>query len=123
MAVLAGRRVFRVCRARYARLDGTGARLVGGRWNSSGRAVVYMAESIALAVLDNLVHMTRQDFPRGYVCVAAVLPDGISMIHEKDLRKHPALQDLNTEQLGDWWIDSRTSAVLQDPVFCDRGGT
>src|ERR1039457_1781941 len=123
MAVLAGRRVFRVCRARYARLDGTGARLVGGRWNSSGRAVVYMAESIALAVLDNLVHMTRQDFPRGYVCVAAVLPDGISMIHENDLRKHPALQDLNTEQLGDWWIDSRTSAVLQDPVFCDRGGT
>ena len=73
MAVLAGRRVFRVCLARYARLDGTGARLVGGRWNSSGRAVVYMAESIALAVLENLVHMTRQDFPRGYVCVAAVL--------------------------------------------------
>src|ERR1017187_2036546 len=123
MAVLAGRRVFRVCRARYARLDGAGARLVGGRWNSSGRAVVYMAESIALAVLENLVHMTRQDFPRGYVCVAAVLPDGISMIHEKDLRKHPALQDLSTEQLGDWWIDSRPSAVLQGPVFCDRGGT
>ena len=77
MAVLAGRRVFRVCRARYARLDGTGARRVGDRWNSPGRAVVYMAESIALAVLENLVHMTRQDFPRGYVCVAAVLPDGI----------------------------------------------
>ena len=67
--------------------------------------------------------MTRQDFPRGYVCVAAVLPDGMSMIHEKDLRKHPALQDLNTEQVGDWWLDSRTSAVLQGPVFCDRGGT
>jgi RES domain-containing protein len=80
MAVLAGRRVFRVCRARYARLDGTRARRVGGRWNSSGRAVVYMAESIALAVLENLVHMTRQDFPRGYVCVAAVLPDGIPRI-------------------------------------------
>ncbi len=121
MAVLAGRRVFRVCRARYARLDGAGARLVGGRWNSSGRAVVYMAESIALAVLENLVHMTRQDFPRGYVCVAAVLPDGISMIHEKDLRKHPALQDLSTEQLGDWWIDSRTSAVLQVPSFVIAG--
>ncbi|HUE02378.1 MAG TPA: RES family NAD+ phosphorylase [Bryobacteraceae bacterium] len=36
----------------------------GGRWNSPGRAV-YMAESIALAVLENLVHMARQDFPRG----------------------------------------------------------
>ena len=65
--------------------------------------------------------MTRQDFPRGYVCEAAVLPDGISMIHEKDLRKHPALQDLNTEQLGDWWIDSRTSAVLQAPSFVIAG--
>jgi len=121
MAVLAGRRVFRVCRARYARLDGAGARLVGGRWNSAGRAVVYMAESIALAVHENLVHMTRQDFPRGYVCVAAVLPDGISMIHEKDLRKHPALQDLSTVHLGDWWIDSRTSAVLQVPSFVIAG--
>ena len=64
MAVLTGHRVFRVCRARYARLDGTGAQLAGGRWNSPGRAVVYMAESIALAVVENLVHMTRQDFPR-----------------------------------------------------------
>jgi RES domain-containing protein len=70
MAVWTGRRVFRVCRARYARLDGAGSRVVGSRWNSPGRAVVYMAESIALAVLENLVHMTRQDFPRGYVCVA-----------------------------------------------------
>ena len=60
-------RVYRVCRARYARLDGEGARRVGGRWNSAGRAVVYMAESIALAVLENLVHMSRQDFPTGYV--------------------------------------------------------
>jgi RES domain-containing protein len=100
-----------------------GARRVGGRWNSSGRAVVYMAESIALAVLENLVHMTRQDFPRGYVCVAAALPDGMSMIHEKDLRKHPALQDQSTEQLGDWWPDSRTSAVLQVPSFVIAGGT
>jgi RES domain-containing protein len=101
MAVLTGRRVFRVCRARYARLDGTGARRAGGRWNSSGRAVVYMAESIALAILENLVHMTRQDFPRGYVCVAAVLPDGIGMTHEKDLRTRPEFKDLSTAQLGD----------------------
>jgi len=117
MAVLMGRRVFRVCRARYARLDGAGARLAGGRWNSPGRAVVYMSESIALAVLENLVHMTRQDFPRGYVCVAAVLPDGVSIVHEKDLRLRPALESLSTEQLGVWWLDSQASAVLQVPSF------
>ena len=80
-----------------------------------------MAESIALAVLENLVHMTRQDFPRGYVCVAAVLPDGISILSEKDLREQPALADLNAEQLGDWWLDSRMSAVLQVPSFVIAG--
>jgi len=71
--------------------------------------------------LENLVHIPRQDFPRGYVCVAAVLPDGISMIHAKGLRKNPALEDLSTEQLGDWWFNSRQSAVLQVPSFVIPG--
>jgi RES domain-containing protein len=30
-------------------------------------------------------------------------------------------QDLSTEQLGDWWIDSRTSAVQQVPSFVIAG--
>ena len=80
-----------------------------------------MAESIALAVLENLVHMARRDFPRGYVCVAAVLPDGVGIIHEKDLRDDPALADLSTEQLGDWWLDSRASAVMQLPSLVIAG--
>lgn len=107
------RRVYRVCRARYARLDGEGARLVGGRWNSSGRAVVYMAESVALAVLENLVHMSRQDFPNGYVCVAAVLPDSVNIATERDLRHRADLQELSPEALGDWWIETKESAVLE----------
>ena len=49
------RRVFRVCRSIYARLDGEGARRLGGRWNSPERVVVYMADSISLAVLENLL--------------------------------------------------------------------
>jgi RES domain-containing protein len=81
------RSVYRVCRARYARLDGEGARLVGGRWNSPGRAVAYMAESVVLAILENLVHMPRQDFRSGYVCVAAVLPDGMNIATEQEARR------------------------------------
>ena len=75
------RRIYRVCRARYARLDGEGAKLVGGRWNSPGRAVVYMAESVALAVIENLVHMSRQDFPTGYVCKLIQTSRKSSRIH------------------------------------------
>ena len=59
--------IYRVCRRIYASLDGEGARRVGGRWNSPGRSVVYMAQSVALAVLENLVNMSRQDYPTGYV--------------------------------------------------------
>ena len=107
------RRVYRVCRARYARLDGDGARLAGGRWNSPGRSVEYMAESVALAVLENLVHMSRRDFPNGYVCLAAVLPDSVTVTTERDLRLRADLRELSPQAFGDWWIDSIESAVLE----------
>jgi RES domain-containing protein len=109
------RTMYRVCRARHARLDGEGARLAGGRWNSPGRAVVYMAESVALAVLENLVHMSPQDFPTGYVSIAAVLPDGLNIAAEQDLRLRADLRELSSQDLGDWWIDSKKSAVLEVP--------
>jgi len=107
--------VFRVCRARHARLDGEGARRVGGRWNSAGLAVVYMAQSVALAVLENLVHMSREDFPSNYVCVAATIPDGVQTLSEAQLRTRPELRTLNARELGDRWIQSCESAVLQVP--------
>ena len=40
---------FRVTRRPFADLSGEGARLVGGRWNSPGRAALYLAESRAMA--------------------------------------------------------------------------
>jgi hypothetical protein len=49
--------------------------------------VVYAAESVALAVLENLVHMSRQDFLAGYVCVAADIPDGIAIATERVLHR------------------------------------
>lgn len=108
-------RVFRVCRARYAKLDGEGARRVGGRWNSAGRPVVYMAESVALAVLENLVHMSRRDFPAGYVTVSAWLPDGIRVLAEDSLRGMPGLDALSPAELGNRWVESQASAVLKVP--------
>jgi RES domain-containing protein len=74
-----------------------------------------MAESIALAVLENLVHMSRQDFPSGYVCVAAVIPESMNIATEQDLRLRAGLWELSCQDLGDWWIDSKESAVLEVP--------
>ena len=68
---------WRLCRAPYAALDGEGARRFGGRWNSPGQRVVYLAEHPALAVLEVLVHLdvAPEDLPADYVLLQVTLPD------------------------------------------------
>ena len=102
-------RVYRVCRSIHAKLDGEGARLVGGRWNSPGRAMVYMSESIALAVLENLVHMNKEEFPTGFVTVSASLPRSLKILEEAELRVR--FGGLSHTELGNRWFDSKLSAV------------
>jgi RES domain-containing protein len=104
-------RVYRVCRATHWRLDGEGAKQVGGRWNSPGHAVVYMAESISLAVLENLVHMSNADFPVGYVSVSALIPDELRVLTEDEIRED--LPNAGPRELGDHWVGSLASAVLR----------
>ena len=101
------KRVYRVCRSIHARLDGEGAKRVGGRWNSPGRAVVYMAESISPAVLENLVHMSKEDFPLGYVIVSALLQEELRVLSDEDF------PDVGPQELGDLWLTSAGSAVLR----------
>ena len=38
---------------------GAGAKKTGGRWNRKGIALIYTAESRALACLETLVHLNR----------------------------------------------------------------
>lgn len=72
-----------------------------------------MAESISLAVLENLVHTSREDFPTGYVVVSAVIPDTVEILSEEQLRI--TFGALPPRLLGDWWIESLSSAVLRVP--------
>lgn len=63
--------VYRLCKAVHAPLDGEGARLWGGRWNSPGRPMIYAAASPSLAVLEVLVHL---DLP------AELIPDNMVLL-------------------------------------------
>jgi RES domain-containing protein len=103
-------RIYRVCRSAYSRLDGEGAKRGGGRWNSVGKSVVYMAETVSLAVLENLVHMTREDFPVGYVMLAAVIPQKVRV--HRDTRLPGEFDAREQVKFGDQWLESRDSAVL-----------
>lgn len=44
-------------------LAGTGAKVTGGRWNRPGTALLYCAESIALASLETFVHLNSSALP------------------------------------------------------------
>ena len=61
-------------------MSGQGARQVGGRFNPVGIAAVYASESIALAVLEVLVHLERSEVPSDYVVIAIAF-DGRKVGH------------------------------------------
>ena len=61
---------YRVARRQYADLTGEGARLYGGRFNPPGIPAVYASQSIALAVLEILVHVDKSEVPNDYVAMA-----------------------------------------------------
>jgi RES domain-containing protein len=72
-----------------------------------------MAESVSLAVLENLVHMNREDFPVGYVVIGAVIPNSLDVLSLDQFRTVEG--DLGPQALGDRWIESRRSVVLRIP--------
>ena len=110
------RTVWRITTARFAAtaFSGEGARLYGGRWNPKGFALVYTAESRALALLEMMV----QDAPlrARYVLIPAQLPDTLSVTlveladlspDWRGLERRAALQ-----RIGRDWLESGRSAVL-----------
>jgi RES domain-containing protein len=115
------RTAFRIVQARYAAtaFDGDGARLNGGRWNSVGTSMIYTASSLSLATLEMLVHTENIAVIYGRYLVIPVEFDN-ALIQRMDRKALPALWNApqpvaETQLLGDRWINSRTSAVLEVP--------
>ena len=71
--------VWRITRAAHRALDGEGARLYGGRWNSEGRAVVYTSASLSLAALEYLVHVEPLLAPSDLVAMEIDVPDAAGL--------------------------------------------
>lgn len=113
------REAWRITTARFAAtaFSGEGARLFGGRWNPKGSAVVYTAQSRALALLEMLV----QDDPlrARYVLIPVRIPDAIR-VSEVDLASLPAdWRALSTrdhlQAIGRDWLEQGATAVLAVP--------
>ena len=100
---------WRLCRAPFADLSGEGARLFGGRWNSPGRPLVYVASNAALALLEIRVHLDLAPdlLPDDYVLTTIDLA-GLP-IETVD----PAPAD--PLSFGDDWLAQTRTPVLQVP--------
>jgi RES domain-containing protein len=111
---------WRITKRRHARtaFSGEGARLYGGRWNSPGTSMVYVAESQALAVLEVLVHLDSSSLLEKYVLIQVDFDDSlVSDLSRTSLPKNWGEDPVpsNVQAIGDRWILAATSAVMRVP--------
>lgn len=116
-------RIFRIADQRHPIWDGTGAALMGGRWNTPGRPVIYGALSFAGAMLEVLVHSNIGRVPTTQRCVAVDVPDDVP-VERLELSALPAGWDAPSSavarSLGDGWLAEARSAVLLVPSVVAR---
>lgn len=111
-------RVWRLARAAFPTLDGEGARLYGGRWNSRGNPVVYASVSRALAVLERLVGADPEDVPSDLTMFELELPDTLEIAAVSAAELDPAWRRPRSElcrRIGDAWIARQAAPVLAVP--------
>ena len=99
-------------------MSGEGARRFGGRWNSPGVSMVYLAQSQALAALEMLVHLDAAELLQSYVMIEVGIEECfMSNVDRTRLgrnwRSDPPPAKLRA--IGDAWIAGKSSVVLQVP--------
>lgn len=116
-------RAFRIADRRHPIFDPTGARLIGGRWNSPGSSVIYSSETYAGALLEVLVHANIGRVPETQAFIEIDIPDTVS--REVVAAGHVPGWDADDQQasrvIGDRWIEERRSALLLVPSLVSGG--
>ncbi|HNB82026.1 MAG TPA: RES family NAD+ phosphorylase [Chitinophagaceae bacterium] len=98
-------------------LEGAGARLYGGRWNSVGQAMLYATEHISLAVLELMVNKRTSEFHKAsFSLLELYIPDKeIHTLGSGELKKgwH---QDMEyTRFIGDHFLQDQQVWILKVP--------
>jgi RES domain-containing protein len=111
---------WRITKQKHAKsaLSGEGARIYGGRWNSPGTAMIYTAQSQALAVLEMLIHLDSPELLKRYSLFEVEMD--LLYVAELDLSNLPRNWRANptpagVRAIGDDWVASRRSVALRVP--------
>ena len=109
--------VFRLAGRKYAKsLDGQGAALFGGRWNSVGQPVVYTAQHRSLAVLEYRVNnpLPTQDL---LMITLEVPSDDMQQTTVDELSQDWSHYRFESPcaRIGDQWLERQSSLLLSVP--------
>ncbi len=100
-------------------LDGRGGLEASAKWHTQGRPIVYLAESVAGALLEVLVHLELSSarLPKSYRLLKVEAPDGISIeaLSVTDLNESWTYDETVTRAVGDQWLASKRTALLRVP--------
>jgi RES domain-containing protein len=112
--------VWRLSRPEFAsRLDGGGNRQTGARWNSPGAGVVYTSRSLALCVLETIVHLPSARFVQGLVAARIEVPDdaGVEVVSAAELPADPFVEEAAAwfRRRGDRWLEAKVALALVAP--------
>lgn len=109
--------LYRITRQLFADLNGDGSRLYGGRWNSEGRAAVYLASSRSLAMLEALVHLDPTNIPDNLCLMQIEVPDDVQDLDLKLLPENWERYDdqYALKQIGNNFLLKKEKLLLKVP--------
>lgn len=92
---------------------------ISGRWNGSGRKIIYCAESIPLAFLENMVRRQGVGFNDNFKTMILEIPDNFEVqeILPKDLPSgwRRFTDYSKCQPIGNKWYDEGLALVLKVP--------
>lgn len=109
-------------------LDGQGARLIGGRWNSPGRLVLYTADS-ALGAIDEVMFYRKRAARElnapptmAQLLLHKIHAEGAVQLADKPFTDEGIDDWSQSRALGDRWFDESNSPILAYPsTFAPNG--
>lgn len=105
-------RIWRI--SNFADLSGRGGTLIEGRWHRRGVHIVYCTDHPSTALLEILVHATRQTVPDIYQLIEIDIPDDVRIARAEPIanwEKNPE----KTQNLGMSFLATGAHALMRIP--------
>ncbi len=109
---------YRISNAAFSNdISGTGAKLMGSRWNSKGVPMLYTAQHISLAVLEMLVNTHFKDYKIALDLLYIDLPDQFALTAPglKNLKADWKTDMGYTRYIGDEFVQQNRALILKVP--------